>query len=273
METFEADTHGMVVAGAGSTAAGDTTIGQITLPAGGPWTIFQIWALIAAATATAGESYGGHFRLNAASGDVSPNPAPSRFPTGMVGSQLGALNNPLACPLQIFDVDYQAEGKAVLDLIYNEASTVTVATQVVLGVIFGKTRPVKTPFKFSDRIRAAISSAADSSIGTLTLPEGASKITGISCIAVHDGVLTAGEELIGFLRLASDDIKLPPAQYPINAAYAAGLGITMSACNMQPVKIIPVNIPIPGGARVDAYLDLNTALTNAAEVELFVTFE
>ena len=270
---FEADTHGMVVAGAGPTAAEDKTIGQITLPAGGPWTIFSLWTLIAAATATAGESFGGHFRINAASGDVSPNPAPSRFPTGMVGSQLGALNNIVACPLQIFDVDYQAEGKAVIDMIYNEASNVTVATQVVLGIIFGKTRPSAAPIKFSDRIRAAIKSGSDSSIGTLTLPEGATKITGICCVAVQDGVLTAGEELIGFMRLSSDDVKFPPAQYPINAAYSAGLGATISVGNMQPVKIIPVNIPIPGGARVDAYLDLNTALTNEAEVELFLTFE
>ena len=273
MNGFEADTHGMVVSGAGSTSAGDTTIGQITLPAGGPWTIFQAWSLIAAADADEGESFGGHFRLNASSGDLQPNPAPSRLPTGMVGSQLGALNNPLACPLQIYDVDYQAEGKAVIDLIYNEASSVTVATQVVLGLIFGKTRPVLRPIRFSDRIRAAISSAADTSIGTLTLPESASRITGMCCIAVQDGILTAAEELIGFVRLASDDVKLPPAQYPINSAFSAGFGATMSAVSMQPVRIIPLNSPIPAGARVDAYLDLNTALTNAAEVELFLMFE
>ncbi len=273
MDVLEADTHGMVVSGAGSTGAGDTTIGSITLPAGGPWNIFQVWSLIAAPTATAAESYGGHFRLSAASGDVSPNPAPSRFPTGMVGSFLGATADNVVSPLQIYDVDYQAAGKAVIDLIYNEASAVTVATQVCLGIIFGKERPVSKPFKYCDRVRAAITAAADTTIGTLTLPEGASRITGLACIAVQDGVLTTAEELIGFFRLASDDIKLPPAQYPINAAFSAGLGALIMAAPMQPVNIIPVNIPVPGGARIDAFLDLNTAVTNAAEVELFVTFE
>lgn len=273
MNALEADTHGMCVAGAGSTTAGDTTIGNITLPAGGPWRIFQVWSLIAAATATPAEHRGGHIRLNASSGDLSPNPAPSRFPTDHIGSFLGATADQVRSNLQIFDVDYEAAGKAVIDLIYNEAVTVTVASQVALGIIFGKERPIKKPIKFCDRIRTTISAATDSAIGTLTLPEGASRITGLACSVSNSGVLVTAEELIGFYRLSSDDIKLPPAQFPLNCAYSAGLGSLIMAAAPAPVNFIPVNIPIPGGARVDAFLDLNTAITNAADVELFVTFE
>ena len=37
--------------------------------------------------------------------------------------------------------------------------------------------------------------------------------------------------------------------------------------------IIPVNIPVEGGARIDCFVDLNTAVTNAAEVLIGITYE
>lgn len=272
MPEFEADTHGMAVAGAGSTAAGDTTIGTVTLPAGGPWTIFNAWGLIAAATATAGESYGGHFRLNAVAGDLTPNPSPSRFPTGIGPSMLGATVDSLPCPLHIFDVDYEAAGKAQVELIYNEPTAVTVATQTVLGIIFGKTRPVMEPIRFIDRVRAQVTAAADTSVGTITISEKAEKIIAVGCTVSQDGVLTTGEELIGFFRLASDDIKLPPAQYPVSCAYSAGLGALINQSLLASPRMVPVVIPVVGGARIDCFVDLNTAVTNAAEVEVFVAY-
>jgi len=142
----QVDTHCAIVTGAGSTAAGDTTIGTITLPADGPWKIFGAFCQIARPTATAGESLGGHFRLEGLDGDIQPNPAPSRFPTGLGGSFLGATDGIQIQPLQIWDCEYEAPGKARIGMIYNEASAVTVATQVVMGLIFGKQRPERRPF-------------------------------------------------------------------------------------------------------------------------------
>jgi len=272
MPELEADTHGMAVAGAGSVAAGDTVIGTITLPAGGPWIIFQVWSLIAAATATAGESYGGHFRLNSVAGDLVPNPAPSRFPTGIAPSHLGATINSLPCPLSIFDVEYEAAGKAMIEMIYNEPTAVTVATQAVLGIIFGKTRPVALPITFIDRVRAQVTSAADTAVGTITISEKATQIIAIGATVSQDNVLVAGEELLGFFRLGSDDIKLPPAQFPISCAYAAGLGALINQSLIARPVMIPVIIPVTGGARIDCFIDLNTAVSNAAEVEIFVAY-
>lgn len=266
-------THGMCVAAGGSTAAGDTVIGTITLPAGGPWAIYQVWVAIALATATAAESAGGHLRINSVSGDVDPNPAPTRFPTGQIGSILGAASGQAVMPVQIFDVDFLAQGKAVIELIYNEASAVTVATQVVCGIIFGKVRPVKRPIRFVDRARAAVTSAADTTVGTITVSEGARKIVGICAVASQDGVITTAEELIGFVRLSSDDLKIVPAQFPLSAAISAGLGATISPPAVTVPVFIPVDIPVTGGARIDCFVDLNTAVTNAAEIEIFLAYE
>jgi hypothetical protein len=272
MPELESDTHGMCVAGAGSAVAGDTTVGSITLPAGGPWKIFKVWSTIAQATITAGESVGGHFRLSASSGDLSPNPAPSRFPTGIIGSVLGATNPAVVCPTQMFDVEYEAAGKAVIDMIYNEPTASTVAAQVVLGMMFGKTVPDKKAIQFIDRVRVAQTSAADTAVGTITISEKATEIIGVCGILSQDNVITANEELLGFFRLASDDVKMSPAQFPFNAGFSGGLGALISVGSMAPVVFLPVIIPVTGGARIDCFVDLNTAVTNAAEVEIYIAY-
>ncbi len=269
----EADNHGSAVAGAGSTGAGETTIGTITLPANGPWMIWGVWIMIAAATETAGESFGGNLRLNALDGDLEPNPAPVRIPTGLAGSFLGAVMDVRACPLKVWPVAFQAPGKARIEMIYDNESAVTVGTQVVCGLLYGKTFPSLRPITFIDKVRAAITSAVDTSVGTITLSEKAQLITGIGAQIAQDGVLTTAEELLGFLRLSSDDVNLSPSHWPLSAAYSAGLGATIAQGNIVVPELIPVNIPVPGGARINCFLDLNTAVTNAAEVEVFISYE
>jgi hypothetical protein len=267
------NTHSQLVAGAGGTAAGDTTIGQIVLPAGGPWIIHNVYGLLARVTATAGEMNGGTFRLQSASGDLKPNPAPSRFPLYESSSFLGATADVPMCPLAIFSTLYEASGKAAIDLIYRQETTVTVAPQLVLGILFGKAAPEIRPIVFSDMVRAAVTSAADTSVGTITISENASRITGIYAIALQDGVLTTAEELIGFIRLASDDVDLTPMQIPFAAAFGAGLGALINTPGAPSPSYIPLDIPVTGGARIQAFCDLNTAVTNGAEVAVYLSYE
>lgn len=275
MPEVEADTHAMAVAGAGSAAAGEAIISgaPIVLPAGGPYTIFQVWGNVVQATAAAAEAYGDYFRLDCSSGDLTPNPAPSRFPTGLVGASLGATIDVGPIPTAIHDVSYEAAGKASINLIMNTGTVLAVAPQCVIGVIFGKTRPVLKPFTFVDRVRAQVTAAVLTAVGTITISEKCTKIVAVAGMLAQDNVLTAAEELIGFFSLASDDIKLPPAQYPFGCAYSAGLGALINNVSKVPPMWIPVEIPIIGGARIDCSVDLNTAVTNAAEVQIFIAFE
>ena len=271
-----ADTHGMVVVGPGPTAADTDQIisgAGIILPAGGPWKIFRVWAQGVLATATAAEKQGSHFRLNAASGDLEPNPQPTRFPIPSIGSFLGAVHDVPMCPLVMHDVDYTAPGKSTIEFIVQESTAVTVAAQYACGIIFGKTRPTMKPFKFVDRASLPVSSAAETAVGTITLSEKAKMITAVCGMLTQDGVLTTAEELIGFFRLGSDDVKMPPMQLPFSAVYGAGLGATIANPNYAVPVWIPVNIPVEGGARIDCFVDLNTAVTNAADVEIFVAYE
>jgi len=270
---LHSDTHGAIVTGAGGTAAGETVIGTITFPAGGPWKIWGVYGFMVAVTPTAAEVVAGHMRLNAVSGDIIPNPAPSRFPLSAVSSQLGATLPATQHPLKIWPVDYEAPGKGVLQLIVNQAVGNTVAPQCLLGVLFGKTIPSVSQIRYIDTVRAQVAAAVDTLIGTLTLAEKASRITAIGGILCQDNVITTVEDLIGFFRLASDDVRMPPAQFPFSAVYGGGLGALILNTGAQVPVMIPVDIPVPGGGRIDCYAQLNTLVTNAAEIQIYIAYE
>ena len=270
---LESDTHGAIVTGAGGTAAGETVIGTITFPAGGPWRIWGIYGFMVATTPTAAEVVAGHMRLNAVSGDIVPNPAPSRFPLPAVSSQLGATLPTTQHPLRIWPVDYEAPGKGVLQLIVNQAVGNTVAPQCLLGVLFGKTVPSMVPFRFVDYVRAQVAAAVDTAIGTVTLAEKATRITAIGGILCQDNVITTVQNLIGYFRLSSDDVRMPPAQFPFSACYGGGLGALILNTGAQVPVMIPVDIPVPGGGRIDCFALLNTLVTNAAEIQIYIAYE
>jgi len=267
------NTHGLIVASAGQTAAGELALGTLTLPADGPWIIHDVFGQIVSATATAAEATGGYMRFDAASGDITPNPAPSKWPVICNGSTLGATIDQGSCVLQRFPVAWEAPGRATISCIFNNTVAATVAPQIVMGILFGKKIPEPARFLFCDTVRTTTNSAADTSVGTITLSEKAKRITGICGVLLNDGVLTTAEELIGFFRLSSDDIDLVPAQFPFPMAFSAGLGGLINAGTYVPTGMIPVDIPVVGGARINCFVDLNTAITTAAEVQVFIAYE
>lgn len=273
MAELETNTHSSIVVGTMGIGAGDNAVGAITLPAGGPWLIHDVFCQVVSVTPTAAESVGGHFRFDPASGDLTPAPAPSRFPVFESGSSLGATIDRGHCPLNLFPVNWIGAGKAVINCVYHNAIAGTVGTEVVLGMMYGKARPEKKPLVFSDVARAAVAVTADTAIGTITLAEKATKIVGICGILSQDGVLVTVESLTGFFRLASDDVKLPPMQLPFNNVYGGGLGALIQGGNQGPINYIPVDIPVEGGARINAFVDLNVAVSNAADVEIFIAYE
>jgi len=86
-------------------------------------------------------------------------------------------------------------------------------------------------------------------------------------------VITTVEELIGFFRLSSDDVRMPPAQFPFSAVYGGGLGALILNTGAQIPVMIPVDIPIHGGGRIDCFALLNTLVTNAAEIQIYLAYE
>lgn len=267
------NTHGSMVAGAGVAAAGENPIGVITLPAGGPWTVHGLWVMIAANTELAGDCIGGYIRIESLDGDVQPNPAPSRFPTGLGASLLGAVQQQRVCRLNVFPVQYNAPGKCRFQMIYNNATVVAGVTDVVCGLIYGKTRPVPTVFTYIDRVRIQQLVAPETLVGQITLAEKATRITHVGGVMCQDNILTVAENLIGTFRLGSDDINLAPSLWPFSAVFGPGLGATIEqAAVIEPV-MIPVDIPVQGGARIDCFVDLLNAVTTGSEVQIYIAYE
>jgi len=266
------NTHGSAVAGAGATTATTTNIGLITLPAGGPWNIIGAWIHVVQATETAAELVGGILQISSPSGDVAPNPAPIEIPTNFGASFLGATGDIQLSPLTVHDLDLQAAGKAVISLDYIQPVTNTVAPQIVAGLIYGnEIHDPLYPFWY-DTLVGSISAAALTAIGTITLSESAERIVGINCMVARSGVLVTAEELIGFMQLSSDDVKLPPSQWPFANCESAGLGALINQGPQHTPHFIPVDIPVAGGARIDCSIDLNTAITNAARVNITLAY-
>lgn len=268
----EAATHGQILAAAGGTTAARVSLGTITLPAGGDWKIHQVHMSVVRATATAGEMNGGFFDFSPQSGDVTPNMLPAQFLCYEAGSFLGATADVSVCPTAIFDVDWTAKGKAIIEIGYTQDTTVTVAPQLVAGLMFGPNRPEMIVPQHSARVRAAVTVATDTAVGTITLPEGATRIVGLMGVLLQDGVLTTAEELTGFWRMTSDDFDLTPAQFPFTNVYGAGLGALIDGANNLTSKPLIVDIPVVGGSRINTFVDLNTAVTNAAQVDIAVMF-
>jgi len=263
----------MTVQLAGDNAAVDATIGQIELPADGPWLIHDVAGQVVRQTGVAAESVGGHFRLSPPAGDLTPDPRPSNFPVFEHGSFLGATDSVTVCPMHRYPTEYNAAGKATIDLLARTAIAMTNAPLWVISCIFGPTRPPVRPAIFVDNIRSTILTNVATQVGTLNLSEKATRITGIAGILQQDGTLTTAEELIGHFFLTSDDVKLSPLQLPFNAIFGAGLGALIGSRPQGPVNFIPVDIPVPGGARIDGFVDLLSTVTVAADVEIFVQYE
>lgn len=266
------NTHAMLAAGAGQAAAGESLLGQIVLPAGGPYIIHDMYAQVARAVATAAELTGGYMRLDVASGDLTPNPAPSHIPCYSGGSSLGATLNRDNCPLKLHKCNYEAAGKAVINIIVANDILVNTAPQWVAGIIFGTTIPEEPRFSFIDSTRGLIAAAAAAAIGTITVSQKATKIVGVCGVLAQSGVLVTGEELLGFFSMTSDDVTLPPLQLPFANAWGAGLGALIAGDACGPVNLIPVDIPVTGGARINFAVDLNTAVTNAANVAFYLAY-
>lgn len=268
-------THALARFGTGAaTAATKTQIGaDITLPAGGPWLIFGLWGQVVKVTAVASEGSGGQLIVDSLSGDIDPDPAPGKYP--LIGNpQCSAAHFSMAAlPLNIWPVTWLAHGKAVIKLSYLNQLAITAGSSVAAGIIFGENRPVARPLVFCDSVYSAFASATEQSIGTITLAEKATRIVGILADLTHGDALTAAEPTLATIRLASDDIKLPPAAYPCARCFDSGDGTVEGETAAPRMDFIPVDIPVEGGARINVYATTSQSVTGNAEVLVYIAYE
>lgn len=268
-------THGLVVRGTGGTAA-KTAIqigSNITLPAGGPWIIHGVWCNVAQATGVTAESTDSAVEIRSASGDITPDPAPGRYPASYVSAPVSASFGDAAQPTMIWPVNFVASGKAVIGLYHVPHNALAVAPNCAAGIIFSEAIPTPAPRTFMDRVQADFASATEQSIGTITLAEKATRINGIMATAARSAAPVADIPIIGSFRIGSDDVKLTPGEFPLAVTIPAGDGTVAGAASMPRLEIIDVDIPVEGGARIDCYAITNESVTNSASIAVYVSYE
>jgi len=268
-------THALAVTGTGGTAArAKTQIGaDLVLPAGGPWMIHGIWGQVVKSVTVPDEGNGGELLIEAKSGDTDPNPAPGIYP--LIGSNASESANCAisSVGLQLWPVNWAAAGKAVISLYYRNQLAITTGSPVAAGILFGESRPEVRPLTFCDAVQSSFASAAEQSIGTVTLSEKATRIVGILADLNKGDAVTAGEAIMATIRLASDDINLPPAQYPCARAFNASAGTPVGQSSAPRLEFIPVDIPVQGGARVDVYATTTVSVTGNADIAVYLAYE
>jgi hypothetical protein len=248
-------------------------IGDITLPAEGPWIIHTFFGTVVNITATAANSLGGLMRFVASSGDLTPDPSPSDWPVTGQGSFLGATESQIASPLNMYNTNLEGAGKGIINLSYSNGIAIAAAPMGQVGLMYGVEIPEIRPAVHAVESRGVVSTVAETTLGTMTLSEQATRITGISGIIQQDGVLTTAEEILGSFRLSSDDVELAPSIWPFNCGFSAGLGALIGGGQQPALKVIPVDIPVPGGARIIPNVALITAVTNPAYVQISLYYE
>jgi len=269
-------TRAAILQGAGATGAASTTqIGaaDITLPSGGPWTIFGLWGMVAKVTAVAAEGTGGDLIVQAVAGDLTPDPSPGKYP--LIGSpaQMGANHGNAMLPLNIWPVNWQASGKATIRLSYYQQLAITTAPRLAAGILFGDKIPPPVNFRFCDSVGTAFASATEQTVGSITLAEKAKRITGVMGVLNHGDTITVAEPMIGSFRLASSSLLMPPANFPFNVCMDSSDGTPAGETGMPHSNFIPVDIPIDGGAIIDVFATTFVSCTGNAEVRVYLAYE
>ena len=268
-------THAKLVTGLGGTTAGSITqIGSnISMPAGGPWFIHHVWGLGAMDTAVQSEALAGHIILDSVGGDITPDPAPGKYPLICGASASGASFGIHSTPLNIYPVGWEAAGKAELKFSYfNDAGNAT-APLMAMGIIFGDSRPDVKPIIFSDNVSATLTANTEATIGQIQVSERATKITGIMATCTKDGAVTADEGMLATIRLDSADIQIQPAQYPTLNAFSASDGTPAGGGMLGAPFFIPLDIDVVKGAKIDCFGTLVNAVTAGVDVQVFLAYE
>lgn len=268
-------THALARQGPGGTAAlASTQIGaDLVMPAGGPWLIHSIWGQVCRPTSIADQGAGGILHIQSLSGDISPDPAPGKYP--LVGPCIAESANfaLAAVPLNIYPVAWEAAGKASISLSYIQQLACTTASEVACGIIFGTARPEVKPLTFCDFVQTSWAAATETAVGTITLAEKATRLVGIFADLNKGDAVTAAEEVMATIRLDSADIKLPPSQYPCNRAFNSSDGTPVGQSATPQGQFIPVDIDVIGGARIDVYVTSSISVTGNADITVYLAYE
>lgn len=246
---------------------------DLILPAGGPWIIFGLWAQAIESVFASGLGFSGYVHFESVSGDIVPDPAPGNYPIFNPGTITTNSNQNWCIPTIIHPVLWEAAGKSKIKFQMINTSVNTWPLFAYAGIIFGDTIPQRRPRIFSDIIHSAIVDNVEVLIGTFTLSEKASRITAILADVKPVSPANDNQSVGGFFRLDSDDAEMNPTHLPFARYWPASKGGTGGGATVPKLDYIDLDIPIPGGARVNVFAKLEGAFLNPIDINVYIAYE
>ena len=254
-------THGLLTYGDAFAATnarvqiGDT----LTLPAGGPWTIYKVHGLIINTEDAIVQPVMGELHAEPPEGDLEPDPSPARYPLFGPGDPNTSWGEKPLIVNSMYDAQWLAFGKAQVDMYYLNRSLSIMNQCALMGILFDKSAPIQQPTIHSATVGAQMTAVGEQDIGTVTLSQKAERITSLSVNLLLLNSVPREHALVGSIRLDTDDFDIAPAQFPCRQAYGGNNG---TAAGQSPTILpppIPVNIPVIGGARINVIGNVHVA--------------
>ncbi len=268
-------THALTVGGvvAGAVAPGTKIGSTITLPAFGQWLIHDLLLQRATSDTINRQGSTGYVLVDPISGDLTPDPAPGRYPLPGQAPWAAANSGLVQSPIFSHQVAWVAPGKAQIDMRHIDLAPGGPGQFVQATIMFGEVRPFPRPMPFVDSVSADISANAVTLIGTITLAEKSKRITGIFADLALSAIPAVGDPIIGYASFESDDKLLTPLQIPFARAYGA-LELQPDFSNTIPnMAFIPVDIPTPNGMRITVTSNMAQAYANPVIASVFIAYE
>ncbi len=273
-------THSQGVSGTGATTGGtEVSIGTTTLPRPGPWKIYGLWFTSSHDLPGDGIQLQSRMRIDDINADIMPTPTPYTIPIFSQPAILGTGGDSYMVDWRYKPVNWVAAGGTQLRFLENEATTLSTAGQFAMGVFYG-VKPTAYDVMARDilanhyeSVGGTADTTAETTAGTITLSEKAKVITGI-CMDVVGSASVEGEQLSGLARIQSDDVDLPPFTFPFSHVSTAPLETVENdaqAVGTIPT-FIPVHIPVPAGASIEALTTLDVDVGAAAITRFYLGY-
>ncbi len=270
MPTYSACEIGAI----GNVAGTFTTIGStVTLAQGGPWEVWAMGANIVTGTATPDERYGGQMRIDPVTPqDWSPVPTPCQLPTVAFSSGLGTTGQlAWAAPTTMWPVSFQARGGTTVNIQAAEAIS-NAAAAIAEGHFFYGSRPAWAdnprlmPFQTVRVITGSVDATAETSIGTVQIGTGDTRIVYIGEVGAVDDTLSADQEVVYRLRLTSEDTDISNFRFPGSSSAQQAADATPDAQGIIVPQMWPVDIPVKPNSTLEVLADHQIATGTVHQV-------
>jgi hypothetical protein len=252
----------------------DVQIGDlIVMPAGGPWLIHHVWTQGIPNLSVVDKFLDGYIHLNSEGGDLRPDPEPGSFPLQTHPNPNFPTDVCQRSLLNIFRTRIVAPGKAQLSLNLFTYVGAHSWTSLSAGILFGTDIPVVRHSPWSAQLHKIVSIAGETLVGTITLPESATRITSFfGDLVIFDSIFQNETAICNF-RLESPDTDFAPAVFPAFTCYHNVTAGSFGWSDQPRVETIPLDIPVLHGSRINLFANLLGDLSRAAYAKCFITYE